>query len=257
VPSLRELQQHFCSGLLESADEPVMNWIRADGIHPSARLAIYRNNLQAGFIKTLTREFPVVCRLVGEDYFRQLSLAFLACQPSRSGDLHHVGAPFALFLRKQFAETEYLYLADVARVEWACQECLIAEDAEPLDLRTLRDIPADAYGELRFTLRPACRLLHSVFPVMRIWEVNQPDAAPDQIVDLRTGPDYLVVTHSSHLELCRVPADDFRLLAEFAEGHTLDVAIEAVLATDSQFDLGAALRRCIGLGVLAQVTPPQ
>lgn len=255
MQSLRELQQHFCSALLDSADGPVTKWIRADGIHPSARLAIYRNNLQAGFIKTLTLEFPVVCRLVGEDYFRQLSLAFLACQPSRSGDLHHVGAPFALFLRKQFAKTVYSYLADVARLEWACQECLIAEDSEPLDPQTLRDIPADAYGELRFTLRPACRLLHSVFPVLRIWEVNQPDAARDQIVDLTTGPDYLVVRRSSRLDLCRVPAGDFHLLAKFAEGHNLDSAIEALLATDSQFDLGAALRRFIALGVLAPVMP--
>jgi hypothetical protein len=89
---------------------------------------------------------------------------------------------------------------------------------------------------------------------MRIWEVNQP-AATDEIVDLRSGPDYVLVMRGSSLELRRIPAGDFRLLSKFAEGHTLDSALETVLAADSQFDLGAALRRCIGLGVLAQVTP--
>jgi hypothetical protein len=67
----------------------------------------------------------------------------------------------------------------------------------------------------------------------------------------------LVVRRGSRLDLCRVTAGDFHLLAKFAEGHNLDDAIEALLATDPQFDLGAALRRCIGLGVLARVTPPQ
>ena len=253
--SLRELQRHFAAGLLETTDELATEWIRADGISPSARLAIYRNNLHAGFLKTLTLEFPVIRRLVGEDYFRQLSLAFLARHPSRSGDLHHVGAPFADFLSEQFTATEFLYLADVARLEWACQECLVAESSEALDPQTLRGIPADAYGELRFTLRPASRLVHSSFPVMRIWKVNQPDAATDEIVDLRSGPDHLVVMRSPSLELRRIPVGDFHLLTKFAEGKTLDSAIEAVLAADSQFDLGAALRRCIGLGVLAQVTP--
>jgi hypothetical protein len=224
-------------------------------MHPSARLAIYRDNVHAGFIKTLSLEFPVTCRLVGEDYFRQLSLAFLGCHPSRSGDLHHVGAAFPGFLSERFAGPEYLYLADVARLEWACQECLVAEDSEPLNPQTLRGVPADAYGELRFTLRPACRLVHSAFPVMRIWEVNQPDAALDEIVDLRSGPDYLAVMRSSRVELCRVPAGDFRLLSAFSEGRNLDSALDAVLASDSQFDLGAALRRCIGFGVLAQITP--
>jgi hypothetical protein len=253
--SLRELQRHFAAGLLESTDELAARWIRADGINPSARFAIYRNNVHAGFIKTLTLEFPVIHRLVGDDYFRQLSLAFLARHPSRSGDLHHLGAPFPKFLAEHFTATEFLYLADVARLEWACQECLVAETSEPLDPQTLRGIPADAYGELRFSLRPACRLLHSVFPVMRIWEVNQADAATEEIVDLQSGPDYLVVMRSSSLDLRRIPAGDFRLLTQFGEGQTLDSAIEAVLAADSQFDLGAALRRCIGLGVLAQVTP--
>jgi hypothetical protein len=254
VLSLRELQRHFAAGLLESTDELATKWVRADGINPSARIAIYRNNLQAGFIKTLTLEFPVIHRLIGDDYFRQLSLAFLARHPSRSGDLHHVGAPFANFLRERFTATEFLYLADVARLEWACQECLVAESTEAFDPQTLRGIPADAYGELRFSLRPTCRLLHSVFPVMRIWEVNQPGAATDEIVDLRSGPDHLVVMRNPNLGLRRIPAGDFRLLTKFAEGQTLDSAIEAVLAADSQFDLGAALRRCIGLGVLAQVT---
>jgi len=121
MPSLRELQRHFAAGLLETTDELATEWIRADGISPSARLAIYRNNLHAGFLKTLTLEFPVIRRLVGEDYFRQLSLAFLARHPSRSGDLHHVGAPFSNFVSEQFTATEFLYLADVARLEWACQ----------------------------------------------------------------------------------------------------------------------------------------
>jgi hypothetical protein len=255
VLPLRELQQRFAAGLLESATESVTEWIKGDGIHPAARLAIYRNNLHAGFIRTLSLEFPVIGRLVGADYFRHLSLAFLGCHPSRSGDLHHVGAAFPGFLDGQFAQTEYSYLGDVARLEWACQECLVAEDSEPLDPQALRAIPADAYGELRFNLRPACRLLHSTFPVMRIWEVNQPDAEADQIVDLRSGPDYLLVMRSSRIEFCRVPAGDFRLLAGFSEGHSLDSVLEAVLASDSQFDLRAALRRCIALGVLAAVTP--
>jgi hypothetical protein len=255
VLSLRELQERFAAGLLDPTGNPAVESIRADGIHASARLAIYRNNWHSGFTQTLSVQFPVVRRLVGEACFGQLSLAFLAGHPSRSGDLHHVGGAFPDFLGEHFAESGYLYLADVARLEWACQECLVAGDSEPLDPQTLRAIPVDAYGELRFTLRPASRLFHSAFPVMRIWEMNQADVAVNEVIDLRTGPDYLIVMRSSRLEVCRVPPGDFLLLTEFAWGRDLDSALEAVLVTDPQFDLGAALRRCIGLGVLAQATP--
>jgi hypothetical protein len=256
VLSLRELQQRFARGLFESDETGISECIRADGLPVSARLAIYRNNLQAGFTKTLTLEFPVITRLVGTEYFRQLSLAFLSCHPSRCGDLHHVGAPFPAFLSEQFAGTAYRYLADVAALEWAYQESLVATEAAPLNPQTLRGIPVAAYGELRFHLRPACRLLHSDFPVARIWEVNQPEAAPEQTVDLDAGGDFLVVVRTRSVRIHRVHRGEFQLLTAFSDGRLLDSAVEAALAFDPEFDLGAALRRCIALGVLAEMTPP-
>jgi hypothetical protein len=255
VPPLRELQQRFASRLLQTDPASVLDWICSDGISALARVEIYRNNLHAGFSKTLELEFPVILRLVGPDYFRQLALAFLARHPSRSGDLHHVGAPFPGFLQQQLANTEYSYLADVARLEWAYQESLVAEDAECLNPQTLRDIPTDAYPNLRFTIRPACRLVDSPFPILRIWQANQSDAEVPDLIDLTTGPDHLVLVRTpAGFNLSRVPAGDFQLLTAFAAGQTLERALEAALGRDAQFDLGAALRRCIGLGVLGYTT---
>ena len=252
---LRELQQRFASRLLQTDPASVLDWICSDGISALARVEIYRNNLHAGFSKTLELEFPVILRLVGPDYFRQLALAFLARHPSRSGDLHHVGAPFPGFLQQQLANTEYSYLADVARFEWAYQECLVAEDAECLNPQTLRDIPMDAYPNLRFTIRPACRLVDSPFPILRIWQANQSDAEVPDLIDLTTGPDHLVLMRTpAGFNLSRVPAGDFQLLTAFAAGQTLERALEAALGRDAQFDFGAALRRCIGLGVLGYTT---
>jgi hypothetical protein len=255
VPSLHELQSSFASHLFEDDPESIIPWIRADGINPAARLQIYRNNLQEGFHKTLALEYPVICRLVGRDYFRQLARAFLARRPSTSGDLHHVGAPFASFLRQQFADTNYLYLADVATLEWAYQECLVAEELDPLDPVSLRDVPAQSYGTLRFTLRPACRLVHSSFPVLRIWQANQAEATGDETVDLDGGPDFLFVFRNPRgIYFRRIDEDEHRLLAAFAAGKSLDEALETSLASNPRFDLSAALHRCIEFGVLSQLT---
>ena len=253
---LRELQERIARDLLDADACEALDCIRADGLGASARLAIYRNNLQAGFTKTLTLEFPVISRLVGEAYFAQLARAFLACHPSRSGDLHHIGAPFPAFLSEQFADTAYRYIADVAALEWAYQECLVAAESRPLNPQSLLGVPQHAYGDLRFQLRPACRLLHSSFPIARIWEANQPDAALDQTVNLDTGPDFLVVARTAGMRIQRVASGEFRLLTAFSEGHPLDAAVEQALMTDPEFDLGVALRRCIALGVMAEMTPP-
>ena len=108
--ALRELQQQFAGALFGDGVPPE---IRANGVAVEARLDIYRNNLSEGFLKTLALEFPAIERLVGADYFRQMGLDFLCAHPSRAGNLHHVGTPFAAFLRARFAGTQYDYLPDV------------------------------------------------------------------------------------------------------------------------------------------------
>lgn len=253
--SLPELQTRMAAALFGEATAPPPTWIRAAGIAPELRLGIYRNNLEEGFAKTLALEFPVMQRLVGEEYFRQLALNFLAHHPSRSGDLHHVGAPFAGFLREQFAATSYGYFTDVAALEWAMQECLVDEDDEALDPRALQTVPPRAYPRLRLALRRAARLLESPFPIVRIWEANQPQAELAGIIDLAAGPEFALVHRpAGSARITRLSAGEFALLSTLAKAKPLEAALDASLAREANFDLGVALHRAFELGVFAHLT---
>ena len=253
--SLPELQARFAATLFDDTAASPPAWIRAAGIAPELRLGIYRNNLEAGFANTLALEFPVIQRLVGEDYFRQLALSFLARHPSRSGDLHHIGAPFADFLRAQYAATCYRYFADVAALEWALQECLVAENDETLEPSVLQAVPPHAYSGLRFGLRKAARLLESAFPVVRIWEANQPGATTAEIIDLAAGPEFALAHRpTGGARITRLSAGEFALLSTLATGLPLEAALDASLACEPRFDLRVALHRSFELGVFAHVS---
>src|SRR3569832_2986714 len=65
MSSLREFQRQFVEALFDGSP---------DG---RSGIEIYRNNLHEGFLKALALEFPVIQRLVGEAYFRQLVCCFL------------------------------------------------------------------------------------------------------------------------------------------------------------------------------------
>jgi hypothetical protein len=254
VPSLRELQSQFASAVFDEVDEPAASAIYDYGIDATARLGIYRNNLREGFTKTLALEFPVIERLVGDDYFRQLAREFLRKHPSRAGNLHHVGEPFARFLAAWFDGTEYAYMADVAALEWAYQEVMIAADAAPFELATLRSAAPETLGTLRLALHPACRLVRSTYPIVRIWRANQPESASDDTIDLGSGGDRVLIRRAAeHVEFHRLPAGQFALLERLAQGTRLGAAFEAALADDPEFDLAEALRRLISLGVLADI----
>ena len=253
--SLPELQARFAATLFGDTAEPSAPWIRPAGIAPELRLGIYRNNLQEGFVKTLALEFPVVQRLVGEDYFRQLALCFLARHPSRSGDLHHIGAPFAPFLRVQFARTTYQYFADVAALEWAWQECLVAEDDEALDTNALQAVPPHNYARLRFALRKGARLLASPFPITRIWELNQPGVTTQEAIDLASGAEFVLIYRAvGGARITRLSAGEFALLSALASAEPLAAALDAAVLCEPHFDLTVSLRRSFELGLFARIS---
>ena len=252
---LHELQLRFAAALFGDSADPIAQWIREDGIEPEGRIDIYRNNLQAGFAKALALEFPVIERLVGCDYFGMLAREFQADHPSRSGNLHHIGRPFSSFLRGRLGATQYSYLSDIAALEWACQESLLAADAQPLEISNLQDLCPEDYARLVFTLHPTCRLVRTGCPAIRIWRSNQPGVVEPEVIDLGSAADRILVRRSGGLvEFYTLPAGRFALLEAIQGGRPLGEAVDTACAADGAFDLAEALRQLFALGLFTGFT---
>lgn len=255
--SLRELQQAFMEGALYEHTTRVCAWIQGNGIAPERRLAIYRNNAVEGFLQTLRATFPVLVRLSGEDWFRHSGRRYMRQHPSRSGNIHYIGERFPAFLDIALAGGEYHYFADIARLEWAYQEVLVAADHSNLDIASLATVPPERYAALTFRTHPAMRLVSSRFPVLEIWKANQPGSCASEQIALDSGPsNVLIIRRDDHVELRELPLVDFELLAAFARGETFDLAAEHALHAAPEADLGAALARIVRLGTLVDFTLP-
>ncbi len=197
-----------------------------DGIAPASRVQVYRNNVRSMFEGALERTFPVIRRRVGEAHFRRLALEYRAEHPSRCGDLHWVGEAFPAWLGARVAGGDYEWLADLARLEWACEEALLCAGAVPLDTAVLADVGAEQLPDASLTLQPGLRLVDSTFPVWSVWQANQPDA-PGNPVDPALGAQHVVVAcNDAGLVLHSVPADQFAFVSALAGGATLAGAIE-------------------------------
>jgi hypothetical protein len=252
VTSLRDLQLAFVDGAAHGHPACICSMIRDNGLAPQRRLAIYRNNVREGFLKTLTATFPTIVRLAGEDWFRQTGCEYLRRHPSRSGNLHYIGERFAAFLDDCLGTTAYRYFADVARLEWAYQEVLVSADRPPLAASALASVAAEDYAALMFEARPALRLVESKYPIFTVWKANRPEAIdPSAAISLDDGPSrVLIIRRTDHVELRELGAAAFALLAAFSNGATLDVAAEAALRADPDFDLGTTLSRLVQLETL-------
>jgi hypothetical protein len=254
VPTLRELQRRFAAALFADAYEPLSADLRVSGSDGRARLGVYRNQLHAAFARTLALEFPVIERLVGGEYFQRLGREFQAVHPSRAGNLHHIGAPFAAFLKQRFSGGPYDYLPDVAELEWALQECTVAPEAPAFDLHALQSVDPANYADLHFEFHPACRLVRSRYPTLDIWRANQIGSTAAEIIDLASGETRVLAQRSAQGVVFHVlSAPEFAFLVKIARDFSLGAALAAAQRKDAAFDLGAALRRCVALNAVTAV----
>ncbi len=230
--SLAETQARFARALRDpqagsvTGDATLLAGIREDGIAPAARLNVYRNNARAIFTTSLERSFPVLARRVGDGYFRRLASDYRTDHPSRSGDLHWIGSAFPSWLERRLAGSEYVWLADLARLEWACEEVLVAGDATAIGLDALAAVEPEHLAELSLGLQPALRCVHSVYPVWSVWRANQPEGSGTE-VDLGLGAEHVVVTRAEDRPVLHLRSEtEVRFVAALAGGQRLAAALE-------------------------------
>jgi hypothetical protein len=236
--SLHELQRRFAASLC--------------GSPAGGTMAVYRNTITQNYRGAFAATYPVVRELTGNAFFdTAVNACTIAC-PSVSGDLNVYGGEFAEFLAGYPYARDLPYLPDVARLEWAIDEASRAADraSSPTDvLAALGGIPAHALTQQRLTLDPSCRLVHSRFPVMRIWQAHQPGF--DGQVNLDADADHLLVRREGVVpSIARIAAGDFAFLRVFADGGDLASSLDAAVAIDGDFDLAMALRTFIADGTI-------
>ena len=249
MPSLREIQQAFGRAIASGDNSAIAQHVVANGLEPSARLRIYRNNHRETSLGALRSTYPVIERLVGPAYFRQAALEYLAAFPSRSGSLDFLGQQWPAFLARRFDGGEYACLADVAQLEWSCQEVLMARDHPPLDLGKLREVPPERYPALVFMLHPAVRLLNSRYPILRIWRANQPESDASGRIELDAPERVLVTRAGGRVELRLLPEPEFALLAATQRGESFENCVDSA-SQHGEFDATQTLQRLVSAGLI-------
>lgn len=249
--SLADLQTGFAAALLAEDATAIADAIAADGLSPEARLAIYRHHVFTTLTAALGATFPVVARLVGAGFFAYAAHRFIRRHPPSGPCLAEYGDRFPDFLGEFPAARALEYLSDVARLEWALNVALHAEDGAPLDRASLGRVDPPRVEKLTFTLDPSLALLASPWPIDLIWHANQPGADPEATVDLGTGGARLEIRRvGDDVGFRRLDAGDYALRRGLRDGVALGPAAEAARAADPAFDLARALASLLTEGLV-------
>lgn len=203
MSQLAEAQAAFAAAVFDPNLPVPPGLIAPGGSADDDRFAVYRNNVMVGLTEGLRDAYPVVCRLVGDEFFRAMAAVFARSRPPRSPVMHNYGAGFAEFILGFPPVAELPYLADVARLERAWVEAYHAAEADALKF---------TFIQASLALHPATRLVRSPFPVFAIWEANRGDEEPGPLELSGEGDNVLVTRPVAEVQACRVSDKDADLI---------------------------------------------
>src|SRR5262245_57041860 len=244
MPALRELQAAFLTSMVGPDTALAAACIAGDGLDPVARLDIYRHHIFTTLTEALKGTFPVVCRLVDERFFAYAADTYLRQHPPSGPCLVEYGATFPGF-RAEFPPCRGLpYLTDVARLEWALNRAVHAEDRPPLDPSRLAATSSEVMPRLIFRLDPSLSLVASSWPIDRIWHAHQGDREDLEVVDLDGGGIHREIRRGGGTATMRaVSRTRYVFRRALQEGLPLERAAAAAMELDPSFDLTQEIRQ--------------
>ena len=246
----------FADALL-NADLPIPYGITAhNAAVPARRFAVYRNNMVVSLENALKSRFPVVEKIIGEEFFSAMARVFMKEQPPRSPLLATYGDEFPTFIAAFEPVRELPYLADVARLETARTRAYHAADAAPAGADDFAMLDRQAIGDIGIEMHPSTEIVRSPYPIVTIWAMNSGEQELAPIENWR-GEDALVARPYLEVQVRALPQGGATFLLALAEGRPLSDAAQAALADDPDFDLTGNLAGLIGSGLVRDIVLPK
>lgn len=240
MPPLAETQAAFATALADPAMPVPGNVLGTRDVPDARRFAVYRNNVAVSLIEALRARFPVVARLVGDDFFAAMAGAYARAQPPRSPLLFLFGDGLPAFIEAFEPAAGLPYLPDVARLEIAWSRAYHAAEAVSVGVEAIAVLPPADLPDLQLDLHPSLELVSSPHPVVGIWAAHQTDGPVVPPGDW-VAEDGMVVRPDAEVLVHRLPPGGRAFALAVRAGAPLGEAAEAGIAAAASFDFGGNL----------------
>ena len=242
-----DMQTEFAAALRSQANGVPGRLKGAAQGRAERRFAVYRNTVAAGLIEALAGRFPVVERLVGQDFFRAMAHAYVTQEPPRSPLLFQYGGSFADFIAGFVLAAPLPYLRDMARLEYAQGLAYHAADRGPLPPASFAARDRGRLADFRVELHPSVFIVGSSHPVISIWLANQAETVTP--LRHRGAEAALVSGPLLDVETRRLQPGTDAFLSALQASARISEAVRAGDAASPSFSAAEALATLIGANI--------
>ena len=244
--SLAELQQQFWSSSRNHENE-IYSWIaNQSDFRPEQRMEVYRATARSMHVSALMDGFPVCKAVLGDDYFKMLAKSYFLRTPSYSEDMNEYGDSFpgyiAMLIGQRNELKDFVYLVDLARLEWEYQKVYFAPEAFIFNVEKFQEKCRRSGDHVVLKLQPGIGYISSCFQVFQIWHMHREDKLR-QLTAMANARQYLCIYKKDYQVLVeKVNADVYELLIQIQQKKSLT---EIANRFQGRYDLNAALTTVI------------
>ena len=240
-------QTTFRLALLDAEIPAPPGLIDPNGRPAGKRFAVYRNNVAVGLSSALETGFPVLRKLLGDEFFAAMAGVFLRAHPPTSRLMMLYGVEMPAFLASFPPVAHLPYLPDVARLELALRRSYHAADHRAVAANALATLPPDQLMSTRLRLAAAVSVLQSAWPIHAIWRAN---TTPDAPAPVMRAEDVLILRPEFDPMPHLLGPGAAAFITALQAGQTIEAAAETA---GHQHDLAASFALLISGGAIVEV----
>lgn len=217
------------------------------------RFSIYQNNIILTLIGVIRDTFPILSKLVGDEFLTLMAKEFIKTNHPKTGNLNEYGAEFPSFIGEFELAKSMPYLPDIARFEWLKNESYYAKDDIPLAPEKLQTLSEDQLSNLIMQPRHAVKIATSPWPILAIRDFCETDNPNEQLSLNQGGINILI--HRPYLNVLVTEISDelYKFIDGMQKNMPLQKINETILTASPNFNLGETLQTCFEYEIIRDI----
>jgi hypothetical protein len=219
-------------------------------------LAIHQRHYRASLVTALLSTFPACVWLVGEPLLGEAAAAFVRAFPPAAPCIAEYGEGFPQFLANHSAAIELPYLQSFAELEWHLGRVAVAVERPSISMDDLATVDLQRLADLILHLQAGLVYFSASWPVDELIELFLAETQPERFLFEPASVCLEVRGARGSFQIKRLDRPSFAFRAAVADGTSIGIAAERVLAADPKFEPGGALAALVAENLVTAIVRP-
>lgn len=254
---LLTLQTNFQAYLLNCEEKISADIVDTQKVPVDIRLAIYGHAYRARLLEALATNFPMLHIYLGDEQFAEVGNAYINQHPSHFRSIRWFGDQLENFLRTDANYADFVYVAELAKIEWLMTLVFDAADGNTAKLEDLSQIPPESWVDMHLLAHPSIHLTQLSYNSIAIWQMLSQEEAPPEPEEYAAATNWAFWRNDLINHYCSLPEDEAAALQAILNGNSFGEVCEVLCQFMDEHEVAmraaSLLKGWIAAGLIAEI----